>query len=135
MKFVRYLVLAIVIEAIAVLILVLLVAMFGPSDPDAAPAFARRLGYWVGPTAGFVLCIGGGWLVARNLNSGQVTSGLILGATVAAIDVLLLVGGGAEFEPIFVFSNLGRLAAGSVGGWLAGRKRAVLLERGASEGQ
>ena len=55
----RILVLAVVIEALAILALVLMVAApLGPSDPDAAQAYAERLGTWVGPIAGFVLCLG-----------------------------------------------------------------------------
>jgi hypothetical protein len=45
----------------------------------------------------------------------------MLGAMVAVIDVALLVAGGADFQPILALSNAGRLAAGSLGGWLAGR--------------
>ena len=113
--------LAIAIEAVAVLILVLIIAVFGPADPDAAQAYAERLGYWVGPIAGFSLCVGGGWLVARALTADHVKHGMLLGAMVAAIDVAILVAGGASFQPIFVVSNLGRVVAGSLGGWVAGR--------------
>jgi hypothetical protein len=117
----RSLILAIVIEALAILALVGLVALFGPSDPEAAQAYAQRLGYWVGPTAGFVLCVAGGWLIARQLPARHVLNGLVLGALVAAIDVVLLLVSRAEFQLIFVFANLGRLVAGAVGGWLASR--------------
>ena len=117
----RMLLLAVVIEATAVLVLVVFVASFGPADPVAAQAYAERLGTWVGPIAGFVLCLGGGWLVARSLREGQVARGALLGTMVAAIDVAILVAGGAAFQAIFVVSNLGRVVAGALGGMLVGR--------------
>ena len=115
--------LAVAVEATAVLVLVLMVAVLGPADPVEAQAYAESLGRWVGPIAGFVLCLGGGWLVARHLTEGHVRQGLILGAMVAAIDVALLVASGAMFRPIFVFSNLGRVVAGSLGGLMAAETR------------
>lgn len=117
----RMALLAVAIEATAVLILVLVVAVFGPAEPAAAEAYAQRLGYWVGPIAGFILCLGGGWLVARPLQERQVQRGALLGTMVAAIDVAILVAGGATFQPIFVLSNLGRIVAGSLGGLSASR--------------
>lgn len=121
LRIVRTLAVAVCIEVLAVLVLVVLVATLGPSDADAAQAYAVRLGTWVGPIAGFVLCLAGGWLVARDLSRGHVPSGFLLGAVVAAIDISILVAGGAPFQPVFVLSNLGRLVAGSMGGWLARR--------------
>ena len=121
----RMLLLAVAIEAAAVLLLVLLVAALGPADPAAAQALAERLGYWFGPIAGFFLCLGGGWLVARRLTEGHVLRGLVLGAMVASIDIAILVASGATFQPMLVFSNLGRLVAGSLGGFVA---RAVAAE-------
>jgi len=115
--------LALSIEAVAVLALVLMVALFGPTEPIAAQEYAERLGNWVGPLAGFVLCLGGGWLVARHLTEGHVKRGLLLGAMVAAIDLAILVASGAAFQVLFAFSNLGRLVAGSIGGLLASRSR------------
>ena len=113
--------LSVAIEVLAVLVLVLIVALLGPSEPAAAQAYAERLGKWVGPIAGFVLCLGGGWLVARHLSEGHVPRGALLGAMVAAIDMAILVASGATFQPLFAFSNLGRLVAGSLGGLLAMR--------------
>jgi hypothetical protein len=75
----RMVLLALVMEALAVLV----VAVFGPSNPAAAQAYAERLGYWVGPIAGFTLCLAGGWLVSRRPRSGQVARGLLLGTLVA----------------------------------------------------
>lgn len=120
MSFGRMVLLSVGIEATAVLVLVLIISLFGPAEPVAAQAYAERLGYWVGPIAGFTLCLGGGWLVARPLQERQVRRGALLGTMVAAIDVAILVAGGAAFQPIFALSNVGRIAAGALGGLLAG---------------
>lgn len=111
--------LAVAIESTAVLALVLIVALLGPTDPAEAQAYAERLGYWVGPIAGFTLCVGGGWLAARRLTEGHVSRGLLLGTMVATIDVAILVAGGAAFQLIFVISNSGKLIAGALGGLVA----------------
>lgn len=113
--------LAVAIESVAVLTLVLTVALLGPADPVEAQAWAERLGYWVGPIAGFTLCFGGGWLAAHGLEEGHVLRGLLLGAMVAMIDVAILVASGAAFQLIFAISNTGRLVAGALGGLLARR--------------
>ena len=115
----RLLGLAVLLEAAAVVVLVLIVAVFGPSDAEGSQAFAQRLGDWVGPIAGFVLCFGGGWLVSRRLTTGQVARGLLLGSLVAAIDVSILIASGSAFRLLFVLSNLGRLVAGALGGFMA----------------
>lgn len=121
----RLTLLAVAIESIAVLVLVVIVAVLGPSDPAESQAYAERMGYWAGPVAGFVLCFGGGWLAARGLTEGHVVRGILLGAMVAAIDIAILVAGGAGFQVIFVLSNSGRLIAGALGGLMA-RSRAQL---------
>jgi len=117
----RIIIIAIVVEALAIIGLIGIVAVFGPSDPNSAQAYAEEVGYWFGPVVGIVLCIAGGWFVARRLKQHQVLNGLVLGAIVAAIDVALLVAGGATFQLIFIASNIGKLLAGSIGGWLASR--------------
>lgn len=117
----RILIIAIAVEAIAIIGLVVVVALLGPSDPAAAQAYAERVGYWFGPVAGLVLCIAGGWFAARRLSERHLFNGLVLGATVAAIDIALLLVSGAAFQLIFAVSNVGRLVGGTVGGWLAGR--------------
>ena len=117
----RILVVAILAETLAVLTLVLAVALFGPSEPSAAQAYAERIGLWVGPIAGFLFTMAGGWWVAKNLANSQVRSGFVLGVVVAIIDISILLLSGAEFLPIFAISNIGRVIAGSLGGWLASR--------------
>ena len=117
----RILVFAILAEILAVLTLVLIVALFGPPDPAAAQAYAERTGFWVGPLAGFAFTLMGGWWIARSLTNSQVLNGFALGVVVALIDISILVMSGAEFLPVFVYSNVGRIIAGSLGGWLAGR--------------
>ena len=115
----RILIAAVAAEVLAVLVLVLLVVLFGPAAEATAQAYAERLGYWVGPIAGFGFCLLGGFWVARGLHSAQVVNGFLLGVVVAAIDIAILVVSGAAFQPIFALSNLGRVIAGSIGGWLA----------------
>lgn len=109
---------AVGVELLAIVVLVLLIAILGPSDPAAAQAYAEELGYWVGPIAGAVLCLGGGWFVAKKAPSHHLWNGAALGVCVAAIDVGLLIVSGAEFAGIFVLSNIGKVIAASVGGWL-----------------
>ncbi len=114
---------AFAVEVLAVGVLVLLVALVGPSEQAAASAYAERLGYWVGPIAGFGFCLLGGWWVARGLAASHVLNGVALGVAVAAIDTAILFFSGAEFQPVFAISNIGRVSAGSIGGWLASRSR------------
>ena len=120
----RILLTAVLIEIVAVLLLVLLVALAGPSDPDGAQAFAQRTGSWFGPIAGFTLCLIGGWYVARRITSVQVLSGIVLGLAVAIIDGGLLVASESEFKMIFVLSNVAKILSGGLGGWFAGRSAA-----------
>ena len=120
-KFGRIVVIAILAEILAVLTLVVIVTLFGPSDPAAAQAYAERNGFWVGPIAGFAFTLIGGWWIARSLANSQVLNGFALGIVVAIIDISILVLSGAEFLPILAIANIGRVIAGSLGGWLASR--------------
>ncbi|GJM11575.1 MAG: hypothetical protein DHS20C11_38510 [Lysobacteraceae bacterium] len=117
-KYVRIILVAVATEVLAILALVLAIIAFGPSDPDAAQVFAEKTGYWLGPLAGFVFCLIGGWFVARNLASHQLINGLLVGVVAAIIDIALLFAMGSEFQLIFVASNTGRVVAGLIGGWL-----------------
>lgn len=117
----RTLVTALIVETLAIATLVVAVALFGPAEADAAQEWAGEVGRWLGPVAGVVFCVFGGWFVASGAAADHVVHGLLLGAVVAAIDIGLLLAGGAEFEALFVISNVGRVIAGALGGWLAGR--------------
>ena len=113
---------AIVAELVPIVGLIAIVALFGPSDPAEAEAFATRLGPWVGPLGGalatFLLAI---WVV-RPLDAGHVLHGALLGLLVALLDAGLLIAGSTEFQWLFVVSGLGRIVAGSLGGYLASRR-------------
>lgn len=118
-KYLQLVVAAFAIEIISVLILVILVAIFGPSDPQQAQEFAAELGYWVGPMAGFIFCFLGAYLLTKNLAQSRIPNGILLGLLVAIIDVSILLGSNAEFQLIFLVSNTGRIVAGSLGAYLA----------------
>ena len=113
---------AIAAEVLAIVVLIVIVAVFGPSNQAAAETFAQKMGYWVGPVAGIILCTIGGWWVAKEMDSSRILNGFLVGFVVAAIDVSLLLLGDIEYQTIFVISNAGKVAAGAFGGWLAGRK-------------
>ena len=114
---------AIVAELIPIVLLVALVAIFGPRDVEGAEQFAQWLGSIVGPIGGaiatFLLAI---W-VAKKVPEGKLRHGIILGVMVALIDATLLVAGGSGFRLLFVFSGLGRILAGYLGGLWAERNK------------
>ena len=123
MRLGRLILLAIAIEGAAILVLVLAVALFGPRDPVAAEAYAQQLGNWIGPGAGLLFCLAGGWYAGRSLHRGQILNGLLLAALVAVLDVTILIASGTPFRMLFVISNGGRLVGGAAGGWVAARTR------------
>ena len=112
---------AIITEVLAILVLVLVVAVAGPTEPASAQAYAQKIGYWLGPVAGFIFCVAGGWIVASRLPSHRILNGFAVGVFAAGIDIAILVASGANFQYIFVISNIGRIVAGSLGGWLGSR--------------
>jgi hypothetical protein len=115
----RIVVAALAAEVLGVLALVVLVASFGPPGFAAAQPFAERLGAWVGPISGFVLCVAGGYWVASGAAARHVRNGVAMGAAAVALDVAAAVALGASFELLLVISNAGRLVGAAIGGWLA----------------
>lgn len=117
--FVRIIIAAVVVEVLAIVTLVVIVAVRGPKESEAAQAYAERLGRVVGPVAGFVLTLIGGWWVAQGVAEGQLLHGGLTGVAVAAIDIAILLLSRAKFETILAVSNVGRVVAGLIGGALA----------------
>lgn len=110
---------AFIVEALTVATLILVVALFGPAEQDAAQAYAKQLGFYIGPIGGFIFCLLGAWWVARKLTHAHILNGFILGLAVAIIDISILLASGPEFHPLFIISNIGRVVAGTLGGWFA----------------
>lgn len=119
-RWIRILIGAAAAEAAAVLVLVILVAIFGPEDPNGVQAYAERLGRFVGPFAGALFGVIGGYLVARGEKQNCLLQGVLFGLLFAVIDVALLIAGNASFAWLFVISNAGRIIGGSGGGLIAG---------------
>jgi uncharacterized membrane protein len=122
----RIIVLAIMVEAIAIAILAVLVAIFGPrgsGDSGAMQAFAEHLGQFVGPIASAILCFLGAWWLARRAKQREVLCGFLLGTACVAIDLGLLFPLGGKFGWLIAASNAGRLIAGSLGGYVGRRTR------------
>lgn len=109
-----------VAEIVPIVLLVLVVAVFGPGEEAAAQAFAERQGRWVGPLGGAAACAAAGWWAARGSARGLPT-GVAVGGIAAALDLALIVGSGAPFEWLFAASNAGRVLAGALGGARGGQ--------------
>ena len=113
---------AIAAEVTAILILVLIVAIFGPRDQAQAQVFAEKHGQWVGPLAGVVLSFLGALWVCRGLTSGHLLHGFLFGLIYALIDAALIVAAQAPFMWLFVASDAGKFFAGIAGGWAAAKQ-------------
>jgi hypothetical protein len=118
---------AIAAEVLAVLLLFIIVALLGPGEAAADLAFAERIGNWVGPIGGGLATLAIGWWVARR-SASPLLHGSLVGILVAAIDVALLVAGGAGFRLLFLASAVGRIVAGALGGLLAQRQADVEVQ-------
>jgi uncharacterized membrane protein len=121
----RIIVLAVMVEATAIAILAVLVAIFGPRGAEASTiqAFAEHLGEFVGPIASAVLCFLGAWWLARRAEQREVLCGFLLGVACVTIDLALLFPLGGKFGWLIAVSNAGRLIAGALGGYVGGRTR------------
>ncbi len=115
-------------EALPVLVLVLIVTFYGfTSQSDSVPPedFAPIAGRWVGPIAGFGAALLFAFWTARRASGRPIAHGIAVGAGAACLDVSIaaLVAGAAAFEPLLLYSNVGRILAGLLGGWLAAHGR------------
>jgi hypothetical protein len=111
-------------EVLAILVLIIVVAIFGPKDQAQAQAYAEKLGQWVGPLAGVVLSFLGALWVSRGLDTGHLLHGFLFGLVYALVDVALLVAMQAPFMWLFVASDGGKVLAGLAGGLVAARSAA-----------
>jgi hypothetical protein len=122
-RWIRMIAGAIAAEVLAILILVCLVAIFGPKDYGQAQAFAEKLGAWVGPLAGVVLSFVTALWVCRGLTGGHLLHGFLFGLIYATLDAAIIVAMQAPFAWLFVASDAGKLLAGIAGGLVAARSR------------
>ena len=105
-------------EIVPIAILFALVALFGPSEQQAATDYATRLGRMVGPIGGTMM----GFIVAAKIgrkSSAPVQQGLLLGIGLAILDTLLLLVANTPFEWLFVLSNTLKILGSGAGGALA----------------
>lgn len=121
-RWIRILIAALVVEALAIGLLVAAVAFFGPIDAAQAKAFAANTGRWLGPSAGAVLTFLAALWVCSKLAARHVLNGVLLGVLVAVLDVLLLIAAGEPFQWLFVASNIGKIAAGALGGFVSSKR-------------
>ena len=105
-------------ELVPILLLVGVVAIWGPSDASEADLFARRLGAWIGPMAGALTIFAVSWW-AGSKSARPVLQGALIGLILAVLDVTILVAAGESFAWVFVLSNAAKVASGALGGWIS----------------
>ena len=125
MRWGRIIAAAVLAEIAAIAAVVIAVALFGPDTQEGAEAYAAQIARWLGPVAGACATFVGAIIVARSTGERALAHGIAVGCGIALIDVILLVGGGASFEWLFVASDAGRIAAGTLGGWIV-QKRSTM---------
>jgi hypothetical protein len=118
---VRLILAVIAAELVPLIILVAIVGAFGPSEPDLAAAqqFAARMGRWVGPIGGAICAYLAAYGIGRIAPERALSDGIIVGLCLAALDVIILVASNAPFEWLYVWSNVGKLAAATLGGFVS----------------
>lgn len=108
-------------ELLPVGLLFVAVAAFGPRDPFGAAFFADMAGRWIGPLAGAAAAFCGALWVVRPLKAGKVLHGVAIGCALAILDAAILAKTQTPFEWLFVYSNLSKICAGWLGGFVAAR--------------
>ena len=111
----------IIAEVVPIVLLIVILAIMAPAA-DQAEDVASNLGAWVGPIGGALATFLMAWWVARPLPEGHVHHGVLLGVGVALLDAGLLVVGATGFAWLFVASGMGRIVAGTMGGYVASKR-------------
>jgi hypothetical protein len=131
-RWIRILIAIIIAEALPILMLVAIVAVYGTvtdqSKPDSITPeeFAPIAGNWVGPIGGFVATMLLSWWAARVTPARALSHGLAVGVGTALLDLSLgLSMGGGSMLALLILSNCGRIVAGSLGGFVASSQRGV----------
>lgn len=113
---VRFFLALVLAEAVPVIVLVAIVAAFGPREAAGANAFARQAGPWVGSIGGFVCALAGARWVGKADAARAVAWGAGLGLALAAVDVGVFLAMREPFAWIIAISNAGKVVAGAIGG-------------------
>ena len=115
-------------EIVPILVLVGVIAIWGPADAGEVDLFAGRAGAWVGPIAGALTLFVVAYWAGVN-SSRPLLQGTVIGVAVALTDFAILFSTGASFAWLFVVSNGGKVVAGMAGGWVVRTQSETRVER------
>ena len=99
---------AVIAEIAGIVLLVFLVAIFGPREAEAAQVYAEKLGHWVGPLAGSIFGFLGAIWIGRSCAGRHILHGALFGLLLAFVDTVLLCSMRTPFEWVFVVSTSAR---------------------------
>jgi hypothetical protein len=108
-------------ELAPILMLVLAMFIVGTSmGGRPSQETAERYGAWIGPIGGAIATALIACLLARRA-ARPIPFGLIFGASVALLDIALILSQRPPFRVVFVVSALSRVAGGVAGAWMYSR--------------
>lgn len=132
-RWLRVITAGVIAEILPIVVLVMIVAIFGPREQGGAEEFAVRLGTYVGPIGGAVFAFLMAIWAARGAKIGYLLHGTLVGLFAALLDASILVASSAEFQFLFVISGVGRILGGFFGGYLVARNRLASSEETPAE--
>jgi hypothetical protein len=121
----RVIVAGLLTEIGVILIIVAAITVYRhAASPDEAAhqAFADRAGFYVGIFGGALLAFLFASWVCRALKSDFIVNGLLVGCVGVLLHVALFVAARSEFQTAFLVADGLKLAAGALGGYLAGSR-------------
>lgn len=116
-------VLAEIIPVLVLIFVVMLYSMVRKDDSLSPEEFAPMAGNWVGPIAGFFVTGLMGFWAGRRAVFKPLQHGMAVGIGTALLDLMIATGltGELMLSGLLVASNTGRIVAGTLGGFLAGK--------------
>jgi hypothetical protein len=125
----RIAVAAVIADVVGLFTLISLVAIFRPSDPALGPTSAAHLGSWLGPLCGSVVCLAGGYWVARHAAPHGTGNGAAMGLAAALLNLAGAAALGVLIQPAMLLAAAARIAGGALGGRLASVRARVVRRK------
>jgi predicted membrane protein len=127
LKVVRAVLFGIGAELLTILSIVLAITVYRLGGHTAADIdhFSARAGLVIGPAGGAVYTFVMALASLRGISDRFVVHGLVVGAGAAAFHLLGVTHAPGGFQPIYLYADVAKLAAGAVAGYIIARQHGI----------